>query len=323
MAIGVSSLVWLSCSWQAAFIPWDGMAQLAGLPSLWAIATPEASSANWLAGLFQAFILGIVQGITEFLPISSTAHLQVFSKALGWATVGTKPFVATIQFGSVVAVVIYFWSDIRTILLGGWQAVQKRDWQREEWKLLVGIAVGTIPALVGGFLLKKALNDDSSTINSMTTIAIASIVMALLLGAAENLGSRKRDFSSLQIQDGVLIGLGQMLALAPGVSRSGSTLTTALFLGLERQTAARFSFLLGLPTLAIATLYQFFKEALGQIDLSLVLVGTLSAFIFSYLSIAWLLRYLQNRNTWIFVWYRLGFGATILAAVAAGVLRNT
>ncbi|HEY9858553.1 MAG TPA: undecaprenyl-diphosphate phosphatase [Candidatus Obscuribacterales bacterium] len=323
MAIGVSSLVWLSCSLEAALIPSNGMGKLAELPSLLAIATPEASSVNWLMELFQAFVLGIVQGITEFLPISSTAHLQVFTKAMGWSTVGAKPFVATIQFGSVIAVLIYFWSDISTILSGGWQAAQKRDWQREEWKLLVGIVVGTIPALAGGFLLKNVLNDDGSIVNQMTTIAIASIVMALLLGAAENLGNRKRDFSLLQIQDGILIGLGQMLALVPGVSRSGSTLTTALFLGLERQTAARFSFLLGLPTLAIATLYEFFKEALGQIDLSLMLVGTLSAFIFSYLSIAWLLRYLQNRNTWIFVWYRLGFGAVILAAVAAGVLRNT
>uniref|UniRef100_UPI0025B3FCE5 undecaprenyl-diphosphate phosphatase n=1 Tax=Trichocoleus desertorum TaxID=1481672 RepID=UPI0025B3FCE5 len=323
MAIGVSSLVWLSCSLQAALIPSDGMGQLAMLPSLLAIATPEASSTNWLMELFQAFILGIVQGVTEFLPISSTAHLQVFTKAMGWSTVGAKPFVATIQFGSVIAVLIYFWSDVSSIFVGGWQAAQKRDWQREEWKLLVGIVVGTIPAIAGGYLLKKSLNDNGSLINSMATIAIASIVMSLLLGAAEKFGSRKRSFESLQIQDGILIGLGQMLALVPGVSRSGSTLTTALFLGLERQAAARFSFLLGLPTLAIATLYQFFKEALGQMDLSLVLVGTLSAFVFSYLSIAWLLRYLQNCNTWIFVWYRLGFGATILAALAAGVLRNT
>jgi undecaprenyl-diphosphatase len=323
MAIGIDSLVGLICFGELALIPSQGMEQLAKLPSLLAVATPEASSANWFVGLFQAFVLGIVQGITEFLPISSTAHLQVFSKVLGWSTVGAKPFIATIQFGSVIAVVIYFWSDIRTILAGGWQAVQKRDWQREEWKILVGIVVGTIPALAAGLLLSKALNDEGSLINSMATIAIASIVMSLLLGAAEKFGSRKRGFESLQIQDGILIGLGQMLAFAPGVSRSGSTLTTALFLGLERQTAARFSFLLGLPTLAIATLYEFFKEALGQIDLSLVLVGTISAFIFSYLSIAWLLRYLQNRNTWIFVWYRLGFGAAILVSLAAGFLRNT
>ncbi|HLO89197.1 MAG TPA: undecaprenyl-diphosphate phosphatase [Nostocaceae cyanobacterium] len=277
---------------------------------------------NLIAELLQAFILGIVQGITEFLPISSTAHLEVCAKAFNWNALGSKAFLATIQFGSVIAVLIYFWTDISSILKGGLRAVKEKDWQREEWKLLVGIAVGTIPALGGGFLLKKALNDESSAINSMTTIAIASIVMSLLLGAAEKLGSRKRDFNSITILDGLLIGLGQMLALAPGVSRSGSTLTTALFLGLERQTAARFSFLLGIPTLTIATLYQFFKEALGKIDLLVVGVGTFSAFIFSYLSIAWLLRYLQTKDTWVFVWYRLAFGASILVAISYGVLKN-
>jgi undecaprenyl-diphosphatase len=282
-----------------------------------------ATPVNLIEQLFQAFILGIVQGITEFLPISSTAHLEVFTKAFHWQQLGSKAFLATIQFGSVIAVLIYFWTDIKLILMGSWQAFRQKDWQREEWKLSVGIAIGTLPALVGGFILKKALNEENSAINSMTTIAIASIVMALLLGASEQLGSRKRDFNSVTIVDGLLIGLGQMLALAPGVSRSGSTLTTALFLGLERQTAARFSFLLGIPTLTIATLYQFFKEALGKIDLIVVLFGTLSAFAFSYISIAWLLRYLQTKNTWIFVWYRLAFGAVILGAIAKGFLQNS
>jgi undecaprenyl-diphosphatase len=282
-----------------------------------------ATPVNLIEQLFQAFILGIVQGITEFLPISSTAHLEVFTKAFHWQELGSKAFLATIQFGSVIAVLIYFWTDIKLILMGSWKAFRQKDWQREEWKLSVGIAIGTLPALVGGFILKKALNEENSAINSMTTIAIASIVMALLLGASEQLGSRKRDFNSVTIVDGLLIGLGQMLALAPGVSRSGSTLTTALFLGLERQTAARFSFLLGIPTLTIATLYEFFKEALGKIDLMVVLVGTLSAFAFSYISIAWLLRYLQTKNTWIFVWYRLAFGAVILGAIAKGFLQNS
>jgi undecaprenyl-diphosphatase len=290
-----------------------------GVSNLAVAATPV----NFVEQLFQAFILGIVQGITEFLPISSTAHLEVFTKAFHWEELGSKAFLATIQFGSVIAVLIYFWTDIKLILMGSWMAFRQKDWQREEWKLSVGIAIGTLPALVGGFILKKALNEENSAINSMTTIAIASIVMALLLGAAEQLGSRKRDFNSVTIVDGLLIGLGQMLALVPGASRSGSTLTTALFLGLERQTAARFSFLLGIPTLTIATLYEFFKEALGKIDLIVVLVGTLSAFAFSYISIAWLLRYLQTKNTWIFVWYRLAFGAAILGAIAKGFLQNS
>ena len=314
--------------WAHEGIDWQGVS--AGLSLTFARGgtlllgqTNATTDVNLVQGLFQAFLLGIVQGLTEFLPISSTAHLQVFTTALHWETVGAKPFVATIQFGSVIAVLIYFWKDITKILTGGVEAIRQKDWQREEWKIILGIAVGTLPILIGGFLLKKALNDDKSTINSMTTIAIASIVMSLLLGLAEQIGNRKRNFDNLQVRDGILMGLGQMLALVPGVSRSGSTLTTGLFLGLERQTAARFSFLLGLPALTIATLYEFCTEALRQIDLGLVLVGTLSAFVFSYVSIAWLLGYLQRRNTWIFVWYRLAFGAAILSAVAVGALKNT
>lgn len=281
----------------------------------------EVGIETMISGLIQAFILGIVQGITEFLPISSTAHLQVLTKVLSWNAVSGKPFLATIQFGSVVAVLIYFWADIQQILHGGWQAIAKKDWDREEWRILIGIAVGTLPVLVGGFVLKSTLNNDKSTINNMVTIAVAAIVMSLLLGLAEKLGSRQRSFDQLTIRDGILMGVGQMISLVPGASRSGSTLTAGLFLGLERSTAARFSFLLGIPTLTIATLYEFFKEALGKVDLGLVFVGTLSSFAFSYLSIAWLMRYLQTQSTWVFIWYRLAFGVTILTAIATQLVK--
>lgn len=267
--------------------------------------------------LFRAIVLGMVQGITEFLPISSTAHLLITTKAFGWTDlVGQKYFVDAIQFGSVIAVVLYFWSDIQQILTGGWIALRQRDWEREEWKILVGIVVGSIPALAVGFLIKDVLPE------SALVIAIMSIVMSLLLALAEKIGSRKRKFDSLQVQDGILVGLGQTIALLPGASRSGSTLTTALFLGLERQTAARFSFLLGIPTLTIATLYQAGKAFTSFDNVIVLLVGIVSTFIFSYLAIAWLLRYLQRQDTWIFVWYRLGFGAAVLLALALGFLRS-
>ncbi|WP_017651574.1 undecaprenyl-diphosphate phosphatase [Fortiea contorta] len=267
----------------------------------------------------QAFILGIVQGITEFLPISSTAHLLIVTKVFGWKDLGSKDFVDAIQFGSVIAIVWYFWSLIYGVVKGGLTALKERDWEREEWKILVGIAVGTMPALLVGFALKDILPE------SPLIIAIMSIIMALLLGLAEKIGSRKRNFNSLQIKDGILVGLGQTLALIPGVSRSGSTLTTALFLGLERDTAAKFSFLLGFPTLTIATLYKSLKifksfqaHDLPDNILVLLIIGIISTFIFSYISIAFLIRYLQTKNTLIFVWYRLAFGSAILLAIAAG-----
>jgi undecaprenyl-diphosphatase len=237
----------------------------------------------------------------------------------GWKELGSKDFVDAIQFGSVGAILLYFWSLISDLLKGAIAAIRKKDWQTEEWKILVGIAVGTLPALISGFFLQDILPE------SALTIAIASIIMALLLGLAEQIGSRKRDFDVLQIKDGILVGFGQALALIPGVSRSGSTLTTGLFLGLEREAAARFSFLLGFPTLTIATLYKalkIFKEYQAQLlpddIVGLLIVGIISTFIFSYLAIAFLLRYLQTQNTWVFVWYRLAFGTVILLAIATG-----
>jgi len=275
-----------------------------------AVAESGNTSPGLLVAVFQAAILGLVQGITEFLPISSTAHLIIVRDVFGWQQ--EKYFVDAIQFGSVIAVVMYFWQDIQQIVRGAWGAFQQKEWHREEWKIAVGIAVGALPALILGFIFKDVIPE------SPLVIAIVSIVMALLLGLAEKIGSRKRGFASLEIKDGMLVGLGQSLALVPGVSRSGSTLTTALFLGLERQTAARFSFLLGIPTLTLATLYQA-RKAFGNFDsLIPLLVGMVSTFIFSYLAIAWLLRYLQRHSNWIFVWYRLGFGAVLLLAIAFG-----
>lgn len=282
---------------------------------------PGSDPAPVQVGLFtwvQAVILGIVQGITEFLPISSTAHLLIFTHIFHWDVMGwTKEATDAIQFGSVVAVVIYFWKDIQQILGGAFAAFQAKDWQREEWKILLGIIAGTIPALAVGFVIKKVLN---ISLESPTLIAVMAIVMSLLLGLAEKIGARKRGFDQLDVKDGFLVGLGQMVALLPGASRSGSTLTAALLLGLERDTAARFSFLLGIPALTIATLVQG-KDALKQHEMLLpLLIGTASAFVFSYLSISWLLKFLRNHNTWGFVWYRLGLGVALLVAVISGQL---
>jgi undecaprenyl-diphosphatase len=284
--------------------------------SLFFAAAPTDTSSRWVQASLEAIVLGFVQGITEFLPISSTAHLLIVTQALGWNDLGEKYFVDAIQFGSVIAVLLYFRSDLKTIMAGSWVAYQQKDWQREEWKILLGIAIGTLPALTVGFVFRDSIPE------SAVVIAIASIVMSILLGIAEKAGQRKRGFDQLEIRDGLLVGLGQMLALVPGVSRSGSTLTTGLFLGLQRDTAARFSFLLGLPTLGLATLFQF-RKVIGQLDAAIpLLFGILSAFIFSYLAIAWLLQYLQRQSTWVFVWYRLAFGAAILGAIATGWLQR-
>lgn len=255
---------------------------------------------------FQAFILGIIQGITEFLPISSTAHLLVFTEFMDWSALGEKTFVDAIQLGSVFAVVWYFKTDLRNTYIGAIAAYKAQNWQQEEWKLLVGIGVGTIPALSFGYLFKDVLP------KSTLIIGLASVIMSILLGIAEKFGTRTRSFTNLNIRDGILVGLGQTLALVPGVSRSGSTLTTGLFLGFDRSTAARFSFLLGLPTLAIATTYQSFKVLHSIDNFGVLVIGIISSTIFSYLAIAFLIDFLKTKTTWIFIWYRLAFGTFLL-----------
>ena len=277
---------------------------------------------------WQAFVLGIVQGLTEFLPISSSAHLKVIPAIFRWNDAGVS-FDAVIQLGSIVAVVSYFWKDLSNITLGSIEAVRKKQYKTQEFKLAVAIALGTIPILFGGLLIKILVPDyDKSPLRSLTAIAIASIVMSSLLALAEIFGQRgkpeeKRHFQRVRVIDGVLMGLAQAMAIIPGVSRSGSTLTAGLFLGLDRVAATRFSFLLGIPAITIAGLVEFvsiikkgFDVGAGQLA-----IGLFSSVIFSYLAIAWLLKFFQTHTTWVFVGYRLIFGALLLTGLGLGWLK--
>lgn len=275
--------------------------------------------------ILQAIVLGIVQGLTEFLPISSSAHLKVVPLALGWDDPGVA-YTAIIQLGSIVAVLWYFWKDLTNITIGAFKAITNSDYDSQEFQMALGIGLGTIPIIFFGLLIKVFVKDfDNSPLRSLGAIATASIVMSLLLAIAEKTGKRHRTYEKLDVKDGIIMGLAQAMALIPGVSRSGSTLTAGLFLGLERPAAARFSFLLGIPAITLAGLVEL-KSALGEgvTDAGIValIVGTISAFVFSYASIAWLLKFLQTQNTWVFVWYRLAFGVAILTAIAGGALRN-
>jgi len=290
-------------------------------PSLQAQVAAPKTTPTTLAQLdwFKALVLGLVQGLTEFLPISSTAHLKVIPVLFGWGDPGVT-FTAVIQLGSIAAVLWYFWEDLRDITLGMIKAIANSDYDSQAFRLGMGILLGTIPIIICGFALKKLVPDlDNSPLRSMTAIAIASIVMSSILALAEKLSNHKRDFNSLTRQDGILMGLAQALALIPGVSRSGSTITAGLFLNLERATAARFSFLLGIPAITLAGLVEF-KDVLDQhiagSDWIPLIVGVISAGVFSYLAIAWLLDFLKKQSTWIFVWYRLAFGLFLLFGVS-------
>ncbi|MFW6359068.1 MAG: undecaprenyl-diphosphate phosphatase [Chroococcales cyanobacterium] len=292
---------------------------IAGISANPSFGSPEGVSEGMQYNLIQAVILGMVQGLTEFLPISSTAHLKAIPVALGWGDPGVA-LTAVIQLGSIVAVLIYFWQDLTDITLGTWRAIKTSNYQANEFRLAVGIAVGTIPILFFGLLITVFVPDyDHSILRSTTAIAVASILMGLLLGVAEKICTHKRSYEQIGIKDGIIVGLAQTLAIIPGVSRSGSTITAGLFISLQRATAARFSFLLGIPAITLAGivgLKDVIDVGINGNELASVIVAVVSSAIFSYLAIAWLIRYLQQQSTWVFVWYRVILGLVILGAIA-------
>ena len=283
--------------------------------------TDGASQMNVWQGIF----LGFVQGATDFLPISSTAHLKAVPVALGWGDPGSA-FSAVIQLGSIVAVLWYFWGDLTRVITGAWIAIARKDYQDTDFRIALGIAIGTLPIVVLGLLLKIVFEEFyENAVRGMVVIAIVSIVMGLLLGLAEIRGSRQRNFEKLGMIDGILMGCAQALAIVPGASRSGSTLTAGLFMGLERETAARFSFLLGIPAITLAgviSLKDLLEVGVDNSQILTLVASVISSGVFSYLAIAWLVKFLKTRSTWIFVWYRLIFGIAILVGLSAGVLEN-
>lgn len=300
--------------------------------SLWSTLAPRIANAqatinnetiNGVAqvNLFQAIVLGFVQGMTEFIPISSTAHLKAVPVLLGWGDPGFA-FSAVIQLGSIAAVLWYFWSDLSQITIGMFKAISKSNYESQDFWLAVGIAVGSIPIIVCGLAIKFFVPDfDNSPLRSMSAIALASIFMGLLLALSEKIGTHKRDFSSLTAKDGIIIGFAQAMAIIPGCSRSGSTMTAGLFINLERATAARFSFLLGIPAITLAGIVELkgaLETGFDGSGVGPLIAGIISSAVFSYLAIAWLIKFLQRRSTWVFVWYRLGFGIFILFALSLG-----
>ena len=275
--------------------------------------------------VWQGIFLGFVQGATEFLPISSTAHLKAVPVALGWGDPGSA-FSAVIQLGSIVAVLWYFWGDLTRVLTGAYIAIRRKDYQDTDFRIALGIAIGTFPIVVLGLLLKIIFEEFyENAVRGMGVIAVVSIVMGILLGLAEMKGSRQRNFDKLTMGDGILMGCAQALALVPGASRSGSTLTAGLFMGLERETAARFSFLLGIPAITLAgliSLKDLVEVGVESSQIITLVASVISSGVFSYLAIAWLVEFLKTKSTWVFVWYRVIFGIAILAGLYFGVLEN-
>jgi undecaprenyl-diphosphatase len=273
-------------------------------------------------GYAKVAVLGIVQGITELMPISSTAHMRIVPALFGWQDPGSA-FSAAMQLAALAAVIGYFWTDVRELIFGSLSAISRGNLSDRSLRLAFGIVIGTIPIGIAGLALAKLLNTCSSPIRGLEIVGAACIVMAVLLGLAEVLARHQRSFERASFLDCLIVGIAQVGALIPGVSRSGSTLTAALFLGFRREEAARFSFLLGLPAIALAGLKELAELRHAGLDAhawSVLFVGLVVASLSAFVAIWGLLRILERFSAWPFVVYRAFIGVVLLVGVAVGWL---
>jgi undecaprenyl-diphosphatase len=264
----------------------------------------------------EAVVLGLVQGLTEFLPISSTAHLRIVPALVGWPDPGAA-FTAVTQLGTMAAVLWSFRADLARIVRA-WLAGLRDPQARRSLDSRLGwyIGLGTVPIALAGFTFRDQIEHAARDLH---LIAAALIVFGLVLAAADRLGSHRRGIDDLRARDGAAIGLAQTLALVPGVSRSGATISAGLFLGLERAAAARYSFLLSVPAVVLSGLFEL-RHIGGGVDPVATAIATGLAFVAGYASIAFLLRFLVTHTTAVFVIYRVGLGVLVLALLSAGAI---
>jgi undecaprenyl-diphosphatase len=269
--------------------------------------------------LFKAVFLGLLQGLTEFLPISSSAHLRIFPELLGWEDPGAA-FTAVVQIGTELAVLLYFWRDIWRIGSTWLRSLFVRQ-LRTEQDARMGwfIVVGSLPIVLLGVAFKDVIERD---FRNLWVIGTTLILLGIVLGIAEKVGRKSQSIERLTMRDAVLLGLAQAAALVPGVSRSGSTISMGLFLGYEREAATRYAFLLAVPAVIGAGLFELPEIPGGHYEYGVVptVVATVVAFVVGYAAIAWLLRYVSTHSYAPFIVYRIGLGAITLALLGAGVV---
>ena len=271
--------------------------------------------------LLEAIVLGLVQGLTEFLPISSTAHLRIAPELFGWKDPGAA-YSAIIQLGTTLAVVLYFARDIGQLARAFFVGLARRQpFGTLEARLAWFVLIGTLPIGIAGLSLKHLIE---TSFRSLYVIATSLIVLALILWWVERRASHQRTLADMTWKDGILVGLWQAVALVPGSSRSGTTITGALALGLRREDAARYSFLLSIPATLLAGIFELREVLKTPAELRpsglLMAVGTLVAFASGLAAIAWLLRFLRTRSMAIFIGYRIALGVLLFGLLASGKL---
>ena len=266
--------------------------------------------------IVQAIVIGVVQGLTEFLPISSSAHLILLPRVLGWddALINSPEFVVMLHMGTLAALLAYFWRDVLRLLRAGWASVRERSLGGDpDRRLALVLLLSVIPAALFGLFLEDWI--DTFFRDTILVVPVILVVGAAILWLAERLGTRERDLDRIAVTDAALIGGAQALALFPGISRSGITLAAGLFRGLQREAAARFAFLMGIPIIAGAGLWKtrsLVSGGAGEVDLVVLAAGVVAAALSGWLAIGFLLRYLRTHSTGIFIAYRLVAAAVFL-----------
>lgn len=277
----------------------------------------------------ESISLGIIQGLTEFLPISSTGHLTLAGKLMNLVSAEHPEqwtsFIAVIQLGTMLAVLIFFWKDLISIVKDFIKdnLIKRLSYSKQQVNSKIGwlIIIGTIPVVIIGFAFKDAIEGELT--KNLYVIASSLIILAIILALAEKTAKFKKNIENITVMDSIIIGSAQALSLIPGSSRSGTTITAGLFVGLKREAAARFSFLLSLPAVLASGLLQLY-EALQFIDRTMtvnIIVATVVSGISGYLAIDFLLKFLKKNSTFLFIYYRIALGVFILILLFNNIIQ--
>lgn len=273
--------------------------------------------------IWHAIVLGVVEGVTEFLPVSSTGHLTIVEKLLGLPIddPAVTAYTAVIQVGAIAAVFVYFWRDIARLARAWFRGLASAPARREhDYRFAWYVIAGSIPIGLAGYLGQDLIR---GPLRSLWWVAGALILWSGVMALAERMASQKRGERDLTLRDSLLIGVAQCLALVPGVSRSGATISVGLIRGYDRVTATRLSFFLAIPALTAAGAYELpsaLSESIGPLNL---VIGTAVSFLVAYASIAWLLRFVAEHSLLTFVWYRVAVGAVVIVLLATGAITAT
>ena len=274
---------------------------------------------------WQAIVLGIIEGITEFLPISSTGHLTIAEKLMGMPldNEGLIAFTAIIQIGAIAAAIIYFWQDIQRVLIAWWRGLWwKRARRQFDYKYGWAIIIGSVPIAVVGLVFKDEIE---TVLRSLWFVAGALIIWSGVMWLADKYATAKRVEKDTTWKDTLVIGLGQCLSLVPGVSRSGATISVGLLRGFDRVTVTKLSFFLGIPALVAAGLLEVvtkYKHISGGVGWTSTIIATVVSFGVGYVAVAWLLKFIQNNDFRSFIVYRFALGLILLALLGAGMISH-